>query len=227
MVYKRLLGALGLAGLLTLAGPSVAQAAIQIDSFATTSSSNQAGGHPDLTTTFALHDPGSPEAAKNVIFNAPEGVFGNPNAMSRCTAADYALDQCPVNSQAGIVTIEPDYEGDPNYLLGTAPVFDMLPQENETARFSFVVPTLGIPIALPVTVRTGSDYGLRFTVSEITQSIPLSTVGFTLWGMPGLSSHNLQRFKIGSLGKPAGCPGPGRHLRASVKAPRSASRSNQ
>ena len=55
----------------------------------------QAGGHPDLSTSFTLDNPGEPEAAQNVIFKAPEGVFGNPNAITQCTSADFALDQCP------------------------------------------------------------------------------------------------------------------------------------
>ena len=48
----------------------------------------------------------------------------------------------------------------------------MVPQDEETARFSFIVPTLDIPIAIPVAVRTAGDYGLRFTVSEISQLTP-------------------------------------------------------
>jgi hypothetical protein len=190
-----------------LAAPAQAKIDIEPGSFTTTTSETQAGGHPDLTTTFALEAPGNPEAAKNVIFNAPEGVFGNPNALTRCTAADYALHECPVNSQAGLITIKANYEGDENYVLGTAPVFDMIPQENETARFSFITPTVDIPIAIPVAVRTAGDYGLRFSVAEITQLIPLRGVKFTLWGMPGLSSHNGQRFAKGSPGDPSGCPG--------------------
>ena len=55
----------------------------------------QAGGHPDLTTSFTLGSPGEPEAARNVIFRAPEGIFGNPNAVPECTSADFALDRCP------------------------------------------------------------------------------------------------------------------------------------
>jgi hypothetical protein len=183
-----------------------AGAKITIESFKTEGSETQAGGHPDLTTSFSFGDPGKPEAAKNVIFNAPEGVFGNPNALTRCTAADYALQECPVNSQAGIITIHAKYEGDEDFLLGTAPLFDMVPQDIETARFSLIVPTLKIPIAIPVAVRTGDDYGLRFSVAEITQQIPLKSVKMTLWGMPGLASHNFERFKKGSPGNPAGCP---------------------
>jgi hypothetical protein len=203
---RKLIGALA-ATTLALFGASPAQAAIVIDSFTTTSSDTQAGGHPDLTTSFALHDPGSPEVAKSIAFNAPEGVFGNPNALTRCTAADFALQQCPVNSQAGIVTIRARYEGNPEYLLGTAPVFGIVPEKDETARFSFIVPTVNIPIAIPVAVRTATDYGLRFTVAEITQLVPLASVDFTLWGMPGLKGHNNQRFAKGAPGEPAGCPG--------------------
>jgi hypothetical protein len=196
-----------LAALAVAAFAAPAQASIGIESFTTTSSSPQAGGHPDLTTSFSLAAPGQPETAKNVIFNAPQGVFGNPNALTRCTAADYALQECPVNSQAGLITIRANYESDEEFLLGTAPIFDMVPQANETARFSLIVPTLGIPIAIPVAVRTADDYGLRFSVSEITQLIPLRSAKLTLWGMPGLGTHNSQRFQKGSPGEPAGCPG--------------------
>ena len=199
-----LVSLLAIAGL-CLAAPAGAQ--ISIESFTTTSSDSQAGGHPDLTTSFELAEPGITEAAKEVTFEAPEGIFGNPNALSRCTAADFALQQCPVNSQEGLVTIRANYEGDPDFLLGTAPLFDMLPQEGETARFSLIVPTLNIPIAIPVAVRTGGDYGLRFTVTEISQLTPLSKVDMTFWGMPGHESHDIQRFAKGSPGNAAGCPG--------------------
>jgi hypothetical protein len=194
-------------GLAVFATPAAAEIQIEPGSFVTTSSETQAGGHPDLTTTFALEAPGDPEAAKNVMFNAPEGIFGNPNALTRCTAAAYSLDECPVNSQAGVITVKAKYEGDEEYVLGTAPLFDMVPQSDETARFSFITPTVDIPIAIPVSVRTGDDYGLRFNVAEITQLIPLRTAKLTFWGMPGLNSHNGQRFAKGSPGNPAGCPG--------------------
>lgn len=193
--------------LATAAFAAPANAEIGIEAFSTTSSDSQAGGHPDLTTYFALEDPGLPEAAKTVAFNAPEGIFGNPNAITRCTAAAFSLNECPVNSQAGIITIRANYEGDPENLLGTVPVFDMVPQDEETARFQFVAPTVNIPIAIPVEVRTADDYGLRFSVTEITQQIPLRSADLTLWGMPALPEHNSERFVKGSPGSPAGCPG--------------------
>ncbi len=144
----------------------------------------QAGGHPDLKTSFALKDPGAPEAARNIIFNAPTGVFGNPRAITQCLLASFALNECPPNSQAGLITIHANYAGNPDYLLGTAPIFSIAPEEGETARFSFIVPVLDIPITIPVTVRTATDYGLRFTVSDIAELAPLAEAKLTFWGFP-------------------------------------------
>ena len=88
----------------------------------------------------------------------------------------------------------------------------MVPQAIETARFNFVVPVLGLPIAIPVEVRTGSDYGLRFRVSEITQAIPLKSADLTFWGMPALAEHDEERFPKGSVAEAApGCAGSRRH----------------
>ena len=69
------------------------------------------------------------------------------------------------------------------------------------------MPTLNIPIAIPITVRTASDYGLRFTVSNITQLTPLASVEMKIWGFPADPIHNNDRFAKGSPGNPAGCPG--------------------
>jgi hypothetical protein len=186
------------------AGP--AQASESIETFETISSTSQAGGHPDFETAFSLQSPGSPEAAQNVIFNAPRGIFGNSNAISRCSAVAFTLDECAPDSQAGLITIYASYLGNQNYLLGTAPVFDMVPNEGETVRFSFISPIVDIPISIPVTVRTADDYGLRFTVSDISQLTPIAGARLTIWGFPASPSHEDERFSQGSPGEPAGCP---------------------
>jgi hypothetical protein len=178
-----------------------AQASEPIETFSVTSSDTSVGGHPDFTTSFTLANPGNPEAARNVVFNGPQGLFGNPNAVTRCAAADFGLDACPSDTQVGLVTVSDD-----SGLLGTAPIFDLVPGVDQTALFAFIVPKLGIPINIPVAVRTGGDYGLRFTVSEITQETPLAASDLTFWGFPAAPEHDSQRFPKGSPGKPAGCP---------------------
>lgn len=193
-------------GLLVLAvGAAPAKAALEVEEFETTASTSAAGGHPDLFTHFKLGGTGG-EVAKNITFNAPRGLFGNPSVLTACASIDFALQQCPPNSQAGLITIRAQYEGIPNYLLGTAPIYTVEPGPDEAARFSFYVPVLNIPIAIPVSVRSATDYGLRFTVSGITQKVPLSEADLTFWGFPANPEHDVYRFGKGSPGNPAGCP---------------------
>src|ERR1700710_276354 len=184
-----------------------ASAAQQIEEFTTTASTSLAGGHPDLTTSFKLKDAGAPEVARNITFNTPAGIFGNPSVLTQCRAVDFSLNSCAPASQAGLITIRANYEGDPDHLLGTAPIYSLEAGPEETARFAFVAPQLDIPIAIPVTTRSASDYGLRFTVSGITQLAPLSAADITFWGFPAAGAHDAQRFPKGSPGSPAGCPG--------------------
>jgi hypothetical protein len=195
------------AAVAVLAFAAPAQAAITIDGFQTTSSGTEAGRHPDLTTYFKLAEPGVHEAAKDIAFEAPEGIFGNPNAVTECSAADFARNECSPNSQAGLVTLVAKTDKAPEETLGTAPLYILVPQEGETARLSFVVPTLNIPIAIPVSVRTADDYGLRFTVTEISQLTPLASAKLTFWGFPAASSNDSARFPKGAPGAPSGCPG--------------------
>ena len=211
--FAPLLGVCALA-LAVTAAPAAATE--PVSSFGVTTSSTAAGGHPDLSASFALEEPGSPEAAESVTVNLPRGVFGNPNAIPTCDVSDFALMQCPANTQAGTVTIRANYSGEPDYLLGTAPVYDLDVQvEGETARLAFIVPQLNIPIAVPIQVRTGSDYGLRMTVAGITQLIPLASAKMTVWGFPAETKNDIERFLPGSPGNPAGCPGSASALCAS------------
>ena len=174
--------AVALTGLLLLAAPAIASA--PIERFETELSTSQAGGHPDITTSFSLASPGQPEAAQDVVFNAATGIFGNPRVATECSASAFALEQCPPSSQIGLATVKANYEGNPSYLLGTAPIYTLAPQNGDTARFAFIVPTLNIPIAIPVAVRTAGDYGLRFTVQDISQLMPLASARLTSWGFP-------------------------------------------
>ena len=58
-----------------------------------------------------------------------------------------------------MITVRANYEGDPNYLLGTAPLFVVDPGEDQSALLAFIVPVLQIPINIPVTVRTAATTG--------------------------------------------------------------------
>jgi hypothetical protein len=197
-----------LAALVAAAALAVpAQASQQIESFEILPSETGAGAHPDINTSFSLADPGGSEAARDVIVRTPEGLFGNPNAVTKCTSSDFALQQCPAGAQVGLVSVRASYNGEPDHLFGTAPLFAVEPTGENTAAFAFIVPSLNIPINIPIAVRTGSDYGLDFTVHNITQLFPLASADLTFWGFPAFSAHDAQRFPKGAPGEPSNCPG--------------------
>ena len=73
------------------------------------------------------------------------------------------------------------------------------------------MPTLGIPINIPVAVRTGGDYGLRFSVSGISQVTPLAGADLTFWGYPALLDPRRPALPEGHARLAAGLPGSLRH----------------
>jgi hypothetical protein len=188
--------------------PAAALGSIGIESYEVTPTTTEAGGHPDVHATFALEDNVEGEVAKDIRVNLPEGIFGNPDVLPVCTSAAFALNQCGPSSQIGIITIRADYEGNPEFLLGTAPIYLLESRgEFETARLGFVAPTVELPVNISVTVRTADDYGLRMSVVGITQQIPVASVDMTVWGFPAARVNDTQRFHIGAPGEPPGCPG--------------------
>ncbi len=201
---KVLLAALTAAAI--LAAPAAASPTIE--EFEVGSTDTQAGGHPDLSVSLKLADPASPEVAKVVSVNLPTGVFGNPGAIFKCRAADFAVNQCGAGSQAGVVSLISNYEGNPNYVLGTVPVYNMQTvSDDEAARLAFVAPTINLPVAVPVTVRAAGDYGLNMEVSGIPQGMPLKFANFQIWGLPADNSHDPSRFRPTAPGSPPGCYG--------------------
>ncbi len=180
---------------------------VAISEFSVGSSNQQSGGHPDLTARFKVDKPGEPEVVNNVNIDMPEGVFGNPGAIFRCRAAVFVANECQPGAQAGLITIVANYEGNPTYVLGTAPIYNMQVLGDEAARLAFVVPVLGVPVIMPVNVRSDSDYGLRLSINAISQSVALSSALMTIWGFPGDKEHDAERFRPGHPASPPGCPG--------------------
>ncbi len=197
---------LALGALCVTAGPAAAQG-LAITEFETTSSSNLAGDHPDLQTKFKLSGAGDPEIAKDISFELPEGIYGNPSVLGTCSSVDFSLQHCPPGAQVGLIVLHANYQGNPNYLLGLAPVYNVEPGADEAARFAFTAPTLNVPIVMPVNVLSAHDFRLLFTFSGATQLAPLAAVDVTFWGFPAAESHQSARFGRGSPSTPQNCPG--------------------
>jgi hypothetical protein len=165
--------------------------------------STQAGSHPfQLTTTFVLNQtvastaPREPAVlAKDLRFNLPPGLIGNPNAVSQCTMADFAalVDEtnlCPSSSVVGVASVSA-YEPIAKLLFDTVPVFNLVPAPGEPARFGFEVAK--VPVIIDTAVRTGRDYGVVATVTDATQAAGILSSQVTLWGVPGDPRHNESR----------------------------------
>ncbi|HEX3517769.1 MAG TPA: hypothetical protein VHT29_01895 [Solirubrobacteraceae bacterium] len=88
-----------------LALPGIASAQFGISSFSTTTSSPQAGGHPDLTASFALNTDsvGNPiEQLKNATVVLPPGVLGDAQSFERCATRTFDQLKCRPASQIGV-----------------------------------------------------------------------------------------------------------------------------
>lgn len=159
----------------------------------------QAGSHPyAVTTTFWLNTAyDAPQtrdmpsgSVKNVTVNAPPGLVGSATAVPQCSQAELQSrpsPTCPTDSQVGVVNVY--FAG--QQLPQHQPVWNMAPPQGVPAEFGFELETTTVTIN--ASVRTGSDYGITFTLNNIAQPLPIVGSSLTLWGVPGDPSHDPER----------------------------------
>ena len=179
----------------------------------------QAGAHPfQLTTTLVMNQTPErypAELLKDVRFNLPQGLVGNPNAAAQCTMTDFTslveeTNLCPASSVVGVATVIA-HEPIDKVITAVVPVFNLVPAQGEPARFGFEV--IGkIPVVIDTSVRTGKDYGVVASVNNATETAGLLSSQVSLWGVPGDPRHNDARgwecVAGGEFAKQAGKPCP-------------------
>jgi hypothetical protein len=178
----------------------------------------QAGSHPfQLTTTIALNrgpetlplaafdangrsGPAPLALTKDLHFNIPPGLVGNPTPFPQCTDHAFAeiVEQdktsekgCPLDTVVGVArttVFEPNSLG---FLGQPVPLFNLVPNTGEPARFGFLVHN--VPVILDTSVRTGGDYGVVVSVNNITETVNFLSSTVTFWGVPGDPRHNQSR----------------------------------
>jgi uncharacterized repeat protein (TIGR01451 family) len=161
----------------------------------------QAGSHPyGFTTTLDLNRtataPYQPAMPKDLHFNLPPGLIGNPVPFPQCSDAQFEKDreftnECPADTALGVASItvyEPTLLG---LLTITSPVFNLKPTVGEPARFGFL--TLISNVILDTSVRTGGDYGVTVSVNNIPEVAALLDSQVTFWGVPGDPIHDQSR----------------------------------
>lgn len=189
-----------LATLLLGAGTARAEFGIvpagQPNGFEADVSDPRSGAHPDATTSFNFNvgPDGLEGELKDLVVDLPAGLAGNPQSVATCTQSEILNDSgtnptCPAGSQIGVVDIRTVF-GPFVVPFAKIPVFNLVPPDGTVADFGFVV--AGVPIHVGASVRPG-DYGLRTTIRNNPQFIPIAGVTLTIWGVPADSSHDTLR----------------------------------
>jgi hypothetical protein len=179
----------------------------------------QAGSHPfQLTTTLTLNTNAVPvvnEYQKRVLpevqplaltkdlrFNLPPGLVGNPTPLPKCSMALFTQEagteghvHCPDDTVVGVATpIVTNVNAIKNvpYAFST-PLYSLEPAVGEPARFGFIAPLTVVPVILDTSVRTGGDYGVVVTVPNITENVEFIGNQVTFWGVPADPRHAAAR----------------------------------
>jgi hypothetical protein len=170
----------------------------------------QAGKHPFQLTTSLVLDENFEERpvaqAKDLHFNLPPGLIGNPTTLPQCSLGQFLThlqradgNACPQQSVVGVATGTVRLFFDEARLNFTFqdPVYNLEPAVGEPARFGFFADQSGIggevPVVLNTAVRTGGDYGVTVSTTNISQIAEFLSSEVTFWGVPGDARHDDSR----------------------------------
>jgi hypothetical protein len=182
-------------------------------SFDVSSSTTQAGAHPDLSTSFSMNTVLSPngpydgvttprpstpvpvEPLRDVELALPAGLVGDVTHVPQCPPALFGAGllggvSCPDETQVGVAHLIINL-GFGDVQDTWFPVYNLAPDVNEPAAFGFSVVAPNIKIGFRV--RTESDGGLTAVISGINQAARIYSQTLTLWGVPADPSHDQQR----------------------------------
>ncbi|HTT93882.1 MAG TPA: hypothetical protein VMF55_04370 [Solirubrobacterales bacterium] len=184
------LAALIVAFLLASAASSrAAEVTITPGSFGTALSTNQAGAHPDLRTTFTLETLPNNEplggTPKDLHVEFPPGFIGAANATPTCPMAQVLSfsNPCPLGTAVGEFNATLYYFGLKFPLSGL--VYNVAPDPGEPAALGFFAL---YPVRLDTGIRSETDYGLTTSSFDLTEGASLIGIDMTLWGVP--ADHN-------------------------------------
>ncbi len=136
---------------------------------------DRAGSHPDrLQIDFGLNVEGTGTSARDLVFELPPGLGGNPGAVPECPRELFEKEECSTESQVGAVSLK---------LAGgtesTLPIFELEPAPGELLAFGS---TAGFDVPLTMELRP-DDFGITFKASDLPEA-PLSEGHIELWGVP-------------------------------------------
>jgi hypothetical protein len=151
----------------------------------------QAGSHP---YAFRLHfdfneaggkiDGGE---ARDVIFDFPPGIVGNPRALPVCSRVSFEgvpIPNCESSTQVGVVKAVLPGIGE-----ARGPLYNIAPPPGVAAQFGFS--STGLVVAPAASLRGESDFGVRAIANSLPVEFTSATV--TIWGNPADPTHDFER----------------------------------
>ena len=170
----------------------------------------QAGAHPDGSATmwFRRNETGFVDGtADNISVDLPAGFVGDPSAVPKCTADQFAVDpvQCPPASQVGVIHLYlvaagglggSNYAGSAEEIL---PVYNLEPRHGRVAELGFARASGedATTVRIVAKARTSGDFGVTTFAAQIPAALPLIAQSITLWGIPWSPSHDEWRPRQG------------------------------
>lgn len=196
----KLWATLGLLALLTvaLAAPAGAQAAFGVKSLSVTALNKngttdlRAGSHPyEYIVSFVMNQDseGHPEGIlRDLIVDLPAGMVGNPQAIPRCSGAQFEGQNphCPGNTQIGSVSVK--VRGIEQ--VGTFPIYNLTPPLGVAASLGTSI--FGFSSVQEASLRPG-DYGARVSDITIPTSLEIQSASVKIWGVPTEPGHDSER----------------------------------
>jgi uncharacterized repeat protein (TIGR01451 family) len=164
----------------------------------------QAGAHPfQLTSTIVLNQDAEtarleddqvgevvpPVPVKDLSAELPPGLVGNPTPFPRCPEEEFFKQECPADTQVGVVVLTISEPLQNAFPVG---IYNVPPAPGEPARFGFVAPA-STDVFLDTSVGSGSDYAITVSSDNISETAMTLAAQLTFWGVPGDARHDRSR----------------------------------
>ena len=151
---------------------------------------------PDARTPNS-NEPSAPALLKNLHFDLPAGLVGDPQATPKCSNLDFSTlfvkntNLCPPDTAVGAALVTLNEPANTGYVSLAVPLFNLEPGVGEPARFGFEA--FNVPVVLDTAVRSGRDYSVQVNVSNATSAAQVLASQVVFWGEPGDPSHDNAR----------------------------------
>ena len=123
--------------------------------------------------------------------DVPPGLIGDVNAVPVCSEIEFFTIQlsppgaaCKDDTVVGILHTKTGSFGEGNIYV---PVYNLQPPAGAPAAFGAQV---GGGVLLFASVRSGSDYGVSISVTNVPQIVPITGSTITFWGVPADPRHD-------------------------------------